>query len=199
MTRRGFLARLLRSLVAGSATPAALRAGALALETGKVPSQGSLLSATQWRTVAAVQEHLLPSEPGIPGAREIHATGYLRLVLTDPRLDDADREFIRSGVVELDEVCGSLYAKTFTALEVEQREAALRKLETSRSGRRWLAEMLEFVLEALLGDPSHGGNPNGIGWQWLGVTPGFPRPPLRVRGPLVLESRNSVTYCRNLP
>ena len=31
-------------------------------------------------------------------------------------------------------------------------------------------------MEALLTDPAYGGNPDGIGWRWLGHTPGYPRP-----------------------
>ncbi len=127
--------------------------------------------------LAAVQEHLLPPEPGIPGAREVNAAGFLRLVMSDPRLDAIDRRFIESGVVQLEEMCRSRYAKSFLELSGPQRETVLRQLEQSHEGRDWLAEMLEFLMEALLGDPSHAGNPDGIGWKWLGIRPGFPRPP----------------------
>jgi len=134
------------------------------------------LTSAQWRAVAAVQEHLLPPEAGTPGAREVNALGFLRLVMADPRLDSKDRKLIEVGVVELEEACRALYSKTFVELGGKQREAALRRLEQSHSGRGWLFEMLEFLMEALLGDPSHGGNPGGVGWKWLGIAPGFPRP-----------------------
>ncbi|MBW2274888.1 MAG: gluconate 2-dehydrogenase subunit 3 family protein [Deltaproteobacteria bacterium] len=173
--RRGFLAHALRLLLAGPLSVSALRAAAASLESDD-PEAG--LSSSQWKLVAAVQEHLLPSEPGIPGAREVKAAGFLRLVMADPRFDSADREFIEKGVVELEELCRALYAKSFLLLGRKEREAALRRLEQSHSGHGWLAEMLEFLMEALLGDPSHGGNPAGIGWEWLGIQPGFPRPPL---------------------
>lgn len=179
MTRRGFLARLLRTLMAGTAATPMLRAAASAVEAGGLPDGSTGLAPAQWETLTAVQEHLLPSEAGIPGAREVHAARYLRLVLADKRLDPGEREIIRGGVSELDEICRALHAKSFPALETDQREAALRMLEKSPTGRRWLAEMLEFLMEALLGDPSHGGNPKGIGWKWLSINPGFPRPPVR--------------------
>lgn len=126
--------------------------------------------------MAAVQEHLLPSEPGIPGARDVHAVDHLRLVLQDPRLDPADRDMVRAGLVDLRALCQELYARPFEKLTAEQRERALRRLEAAPGGHRWLHEILEFLLEALLGDPSYGGNPGGIGWSWLQVDPGFPRP-----------------------
>ena len=41
----------------------------------------------------------------------------------------------------------------------------------------WLSLLLTYLLEALLADPVYGGNPGGIGWQWLAHQPGFPTPP----------------------
>ena len=173
--RRGFLADALRLLLAGPVSVSALRASAASpLESGNPDAE---FGSPQWKLVAAVQEHLLPSEPGIPGARDVNAVGFLQRVLADPRFAATDREFVERGVGELEEVCGALYSKSFLRLGREQREAALRRLEQSDSGRGWLVEMLEFLMEALLGDPSHGGNPAGIGWKWLGIQPGFPRPP----------------------
>ena len=32
------------------------------------------------------------------------------------------------------------------------------------------------AVEAVLGDPVHGGNPDGVGWAWAGIEPGDPRP-----------------------
>ena len=135
------------------------------------------LTPMQWKMMAAVHEQLLPSEAEIPGAREINAAGFLRLVMADPRFDSTDREYMRAGAVELEDVCRALYSKSFLALGSEHREAALRRLEQRRTGRGWLAELLEFLIEALLGDPSHGGNPDGVGWQWMEIHPAFPRPP----------------------
>jgi gluconate 2-dehydrogenase gamma chain len=174
--RRGFLAHALRVLLAAPVSVSALKAVAAAAPSSSEAEAG--LTPTQWKVVAAVQEQLLPSESGIPGAREVHAVAYLRLLVGDPRFDASDREFITSGVVELEEACDGLYSKSFLALDSKQKEAALRQFEQSPRGHGWLAEMLEFLMEALLGDPSHGGNPAGVGWQWLGVQPGFPRPPV---------------------
>ena len=43
-------------------------------------------------------------------------------------------------------------------------------------GENWLSTLLLYIFEALLTDPVYGGNPNGIGWKWLGHNPGLPRP-----------------------
>lgn len=181
MHRRGFLALLLRSLVASATSVHTLRVAAVAAEAAAAaptpaPSPEAGLVGAEWKTVVAVQDHLLPAESDSPGAREIHAAGYLRLVLVDPRTDPAVLTLVRAGVIELEKICRDAHGMRFAALATDQRETALRALEASPRGREWLGEMLEFLMEALLGDPSHGGNPGGIGWKWLGIVPGFPRP-----------------------
>ncbi len=125
---------------------------------------------------------MLPSEPGSPGAREVNAIGYLRLVLNHPSVEAHDRDLLLEGVVGLDSLSQGRFAKRFTALADPEREVILRDFEKSAIGAHWLGEMLDFLLEALLGDPIYGGNPNGIAWAWLGITPGFPRPPARPQG-----------------
>jgi len=175
MNRRGFLAHVLRTLCASAGSGPALRAAAvLAMDA---PTSALGLSTAQWRTLAAVQEHLLPSEPaGPPGAREVNAAGYLRLVLMDLRLDLAERNLVSTGLVEFEILCAEQFGAAFRKLSPGAREEALRRFEQRPAGQQWLGEMLDFLLEALLGDPSYGGNPGGIGWRWLEITPGFPRP-----------------------
>ncbi len=180
ITRRGFLATGLRLLLAGSVSTAALRAAATDLARFESPTEES--PGMPWRVVEAVQEHLLPSEPGIPGARDVNATGFLRLLMTNPLLETSDRNFIEQGATEFVALCHAQFGQGFLDLKVDQRQQALRRFEQSHTGHVWLAEMLEFLMEALLGDPSHGGNPEGTGWKWLGITPGFPRPPLTPLG-----------------
>ncbi|MCR4300082.1 MAG: gluconate 2-dehydrogenase subunit 3 family protein [Sulfuricaulis sp.] len=130
-----------------------------------------------WRTLAAVQAHLLPSESSAPGAREIHAEAYLRGVLADPKLAPADRAFLIDGVESIGKLARGMTGKHFVELSHDEREAVLRGFGEMPEGERWLEEMLGYLMEALLGDPVYGGNPDGVGWQWLAHNPGFPRPP----------------------
>ena len=139
----------------------------------------------QWKVLAAVQEHLLPSEPEAPGAREINALGYLRFVVSDSTTDREDREFILKGSGWLEEMAVEHEGASFLDLTSEQRERVLRRIEQSQAGENWLSTMLMYIFEALLTDPVYGGNPDGIGWRWLQHTPGFPRPPANKRYPLL--------------
>lgn len=129
----------------------------------------------------AVQAHLFPTETDSPGAQDVNAAAYLHNVLIDPKFDSADRAFTRAGILDLQGLSSRQYSKSFVQLENGQRERLLRQYETTSQGSRWLNMILEYIMEAMLTDPVYGGNPGGIGWQWLGHTPGLPRPPTHKR------------------
>ena len=176
MNRRNFLQGAGRSLLAAS-LPIVPGAASWAKVLPDLPENAAGLSRRQWETLAALQDHLLPSEPEAPGAREVHATAYLYYTLTAPGTKPADQAFIREGLERLDRVLRELGAQPFTKLDEADRESALRRLEQDKDGQHWIAEVLNFLLESLLADPLYGGNPDTIGWRWLAHTPGFPRPP----------------------
>jgi gluconate 2-dehydrogenase gamma chain len=130
-----------------------------------------------WRTLAAVQEHLFPAGPDVPGASDIGAIVYLHNSLENPAADAEDRQFIFNGVGWLNDLVREQDRQPFTALDEPQREAVLRDIERSRAGRNWLSLLLTYLLEALLADPVYGGNRDRIGWEWLEHQPGYPTPP----------------------
>jgi len=181
VSRRTFLARMAGVSVA-ALFPLTAAGGAT---QGSETSQEVILTAPQREVLDAVQVHLFPPEPGSPGAREINALAYLEGVLRDAEIDREERQFIRNGVGWLEDLLKDSPEKTFSGLNATQREKMLRKIEQSRAGENWLATLLLYLFEALLCDPVYGGNPNGIGWQWLEHQPGFPRPPAdRIYGKL---------------
>jgi gluconate 2-dehydrogenase gamma chain len=140
-------------------------------------SAGSLaVRANPWPVLAAVQDHLFPSEPGAPGAREIRALAYLQGVLGDPRGDREEQRFILKGVDWLEDLGRQRHKASFLDLDPIRREQMLRMVANSDQGENWLSTLLLYLCEALLTDPVYGGNPDGIGWAWLGHQPGFPRP-----------------------
>jgi gluconate 2-dehydrogenase gamma chain len=133
-------------------------------------------SADPWPLLAAVQDHLLPSEPGAPGAREINALAYLKWVLADPRGNRTEQRFILNGVDWLEDLSRQRHRASFVELDPVRREQMLRVVANSGKGENWLSTLLLYLCEALLSDPLYGGNPDGIGWAWLEHQPGFPRP-----------------------
>ena len=157
-------------------------------DTG-VPAKRATFTTDQWLTIAAVQDHLLPSEPADPtagpGAREVRATAYLDRTLAVPGFDVEVRGFILKGIGWLDGLAEERHAAPFATLAPATREDLLREIAGTGPGERWLASLITYTLEALLADPLYGGNPGGIGWTWLGHDPGLPRPtPANIHGRL---------------
>lgn len=174
--RRGFFTRLSGATALVALSPMAGGAE-VSKQRGAGETQSPQLSDQQWQTLAAVQDHLFPSAPDSPGARDINATAYVNAVLADPRLDPAEGDFIKNGIGWLEKIARDAQGGPFVSLKPEKREAALQALNATGRGENWIATVLMYIFEALLGDPVYGGNPGGIGWDWLGHDPGFPRPP----------------------
>lgn len=175
LDRRTFLLRsgaALATVAALAGLPYTLRKD-LTRETSFV-----LFSKRQRQVVQAVQIHMFPSDPHSPGAVDINATAYLEAAITAPGIDPDTRNTIVNGVGRLQDASRERFDVPFNDLTFEQREPLLRYLaDETRWGRAWLSLLLYYVFEALLSDPVYGGNPDGIGWQWLEHQPGFPRPP----------------------
>lgn len=129
-----------------------------------------------WLTLDTVFEHLFPALDGAPGARDIRVIAYMQTMLNTPDADAEDKTFISNGVGWLNDLSQQKYQQSFVLLNETQRENILRQIETSNAGERWLSLLLTYLLEALVSDPVYGSNPDGIGWNWLQHTPGYPRP-----------------------
>lgn len=178
MIRRDFIKTLGAATVASAARAGH---GEPAPPPGRdpVPAARATFSADQWRLLAVVQDHLLPSEPSnarAPGAREVLATLYLDRALAVPGYDADTRAFILQGLGWLQDLADERHQSPFPDLEPGDREDLLRQIADSGTGERWLSILISYTLEALLADPLYGGNPHGIGWVWLGHDPGLPRP-----------------------
>jgi gluconate 2-dehydrogenase gamma chain len=176
ISRRTFLNRL---TVLG-ALVAAYPASALAASREQAGSKRDVdgwAAADPWKTLAAVQRHLFPATVDAPGADDIRAVYYLYGAIENPAADGEDKDFVFNGVGWLNDLTQEKYQRRFVALDESQRELVLRQIEQSRAGRNWLSLLLTYLLEALLADPVYGGNPDGVGWQWLEHQPGFPTPP----------------------
>lgn len=130
-----------------------------------------------WRALAAVQDHLVPHDDLGPGALDVNAIGYLDAVLGEPGLEQDVGPRLHAGAARLDQLSRRRHDRLFADLPTEAREQVLREMDGQTEGRAWIAEVLAFVLEALLGDPARGANPEGIGWTWLGHEPATPQPP----------------------
>lgn len=149
---------------------------ALAEKRQQASAQASTTLAEPWLTIAAVQQHLFPADDTSPGASDINALHYLQTMIMAPDIEQTERDFIINGEKWLNGIAHKTQGKKFIELDEAQKEAVLRQIENSRAGENWLATQLGYVIEALLSDPVYGGNPNGMGWNWLKHQPGYPTP-----------------------
>lgn len=129
-----------------------------------------------WLTLDAVLNHLLPSSPTGPSAKDIQATQYLYNVVYQQPTEQEEIDFIYKGVGWLNGYTQSQVKMNFSALSDEKKETMLRVISRSTAGDNWLNNLINYIYEAMLSPPAYGGNPNGIGWQWLDHQAGFPLP-----------------------
>ncbi len=165
---------------AGKAIAGAALIPSIALFTACDQNTKTAISTTlltePWPTFAAVQLVLFPNDGNGPSATDLNAAAYLNFVLTARDTDQDDRRFILKGIDWLNRLANSEVKTNFIMATPEQQQQLIQKISTSTSGERWLSYLLLYIFEALLSDPVYGGNPKGIGWQWLQHQPGFPTP-----------------------
>ncbi len=181
ISRRKLLKKGLKSaagITAFSALPLPLMAN---VSSAKSDQLSQKIATDPWLTLDAVLNHLLPSSKTGPGAKEIQATNYLfNLVYLQPTPQD-DIDFIYKGVGWLNGYSQSQLKQNFIFLADVDKEKILRGISKSRAGENWLSTLLDYLLEAMLTPPVYGGNPKGIGWQWLEHQGGFPLPKVGTR------------------
>jgi len=146
-----------------------------------VGTPGKALSGQEWVTLAAVQDQLLPSAAGSPGAATVNATGFLDAWLAHPASVPNAARSVKWGAGALERsvvannAANNAGAQSFVSLSFEERRVALTRFSKERGGAGFLSNMMRYTLEAFLCDPVQGGNPDEVAWKWLGYTPGFPR------------------------
>jgi len=136
----------------------------------------TLVKTDPWLTLDATLNQLLPSSPTGPSAKEIQATAYLHQIMTVQPTEQDEKDFILKGVGWLNGYANSEKTSDFASLSFADKEQLLRGISRSTAGQNWLNTLLGYIFQAMLAPPSYGGNPNGIGYQWLEHQAGFPLP-----------------------
>ena len=129
-----------------------------------------------WLTLNATLNHLLPSSKTGPSAKALQAINYLYQIMTVQPTPKDEKEFILKGVGWLNGYAKNQKSARFVELNFEEKEQVLRGISGSNAGSNWINTLLNYLLEAMLSPSAYGGNPDGIGWQWLEHQGGFPLP-----------------------
>lgn len=123
-----------------------------------------------------IHEHIFPHSDDSPGASDINSVAFLHFVLTDPEIDEDNKNILVNGVKWLEEECHESYNRFFIDLSSSEKDTIFSAIENSNWGYRFLSLNITYIIEALLSDPIYGSNQDEIGWKWLNHTPGLPRP-----------------------
>jgi hypothetical protein len=143
------------------------------------------------KTVRALHTILFPKNDLGPGALELNAPEYLLWVLSDPRRDSRDNEYILTGFVRLEQRARKVFNKSFGALATKAQEDLIARISLSDWGSVWLSNILTFIFEAMFANPNYGSNPDGAGWKWLRHQAGIPQPAKEQIYPLILEQNKT--------
>ena len=127
---------------------------------------------TPMQTLRLLQQDLFPyaKELGIETAP------YMQIVFHHSRISDADKTFLKNGVKWLNEEAISKHKKEYTKLSSAQREEILVDVSKTEWGESFVYDVMNYLFEAMLGDPIYGGNNQETGWLWLNFQGGKPRP-----------------------
>lgn len=166
-----------RQLLKSAAGVAAISAlPAFTLSAKQQANVTELTKSDPWLTLSATLNQLLPASETGPSAEDIKALAYLHQVMTVQPTEQDEKDFILKGVGWLNGYSQSEKQQNFAQLSFADKEQILKGISKSRAGSNWLDTLLGYILQAMLAPPAYGGNPKGVGWQWLEHKAGFPLP-----------------------
>ena len=154
------------------ATPAILSGDAGDASSGPSSSPVyKVLTPAQAATFSAFAAQVIPSEPGLPGAREANVTRFADNGLASHLA--TQRLVFLQALAALDTEAVRLDPNTsaFAALPLSQQEQVMRALDASHHD---LFETLRVpVIAGMFSNPSYGGNVNKVGWTLIGFEDRF--------------------------
>lgn len=152
-----------------------------------------LMSNQQAKTIQIVQNILFPNDGNGPGVEDINAFSYLLWYLQDDLLKEYERKFMIEGADKIQKEAQNLFNQSFLDLNPEVQKRTILVLSKKKRTKLWLSKLLTLIFEALLTDPSYGGNVEQVGWKWLNHNPGTPRSKKENQYPTILKTvRNEV-------
>lgn len=149
------------------------------LKTGFLSSSVLVMSGCDLFAITTPQETLAVLQNDLfPKAKElgINTSSYLHIVFHHSRISKADKQYLKNGVKWINEESVKLYKTTYTKLLFSKREEVLKSIAKTQWGESYLADVMNYLFEAMLGDPIYGGNNKEAGWKWLEFEGGQPRP-----------------------
>ena len=136
---------------------------------GALQSSHRSLTNEEFDAVAAAVERIVPRDED-PGARDLGVPDYIDRALSTPQLSHVREEFVR-GTEALMRRAANSHKKPFPQLTPEQQDALLTSFKDSPPGSgeaHYWTVLIGLTMEGCFGDPAHGGNRGGRGWEMIG-------------------------------
>ena len=149
------------------------------LKAGFLSSSVLVMSGCNLFAITTPQETLkLLQNDLFPKAKElgIDTSSYLSIVFHHSRISKEDKKYLKNGVKWLNEEAVKRHKTTYTKLLSTQRQEVLRSIAKTSWGESYMADVMNYLFEAMFGDPIYGGNNKEAGWRWLAFEGGQPRP-----------------------
>jgi len=131
------------------------------------------LTNEEYDTVAAAVERICPRDEE-PGALDLGVPEYIDQALSTPTLSHVRDDFVR-GTEALMRRAQTRKQKPFAALGPTEQDALLTEFKDAPPGsgeQHYWTVLIGLTMEGLFGDPSHGGNRGGRGWELIGFGQG---------------------------
>ena len=131
------------------------------------------LTNDEYDTVAAAVERICPRDEE-PGAIDLGVPEYIDRALATPTLSHVRDDFVR-GTEVLMRRARAQHDKPFPSLAPEVQDALLTEFKNSPAGsgeQHYWTVLIGLTMEGLFGDPVHGGNRAGRGWELIGFGQG---------------------------
>lgn len=131
------------------------------------------LTNEEYDTVAAAVERICPRDEE-PGAIDLGVPEYIDRALATPTLSHVRDDFVR-GTEALMRRAGTRHRKPFASLTASEQDALLTEFKESPAGSgeaHYWTVLIGLTMEGLFGDPVHGGNKAGRGWELIGFGQG---------------------------
>ena len=132
-------------------------------------------------TLEALCLRLVPDEPDFVGAGATKAFSYVQEELSRAEMENT-RIFMLRGAVQLDRLSALRGWKTFHEASEEIQDQVIEAMLAGEGGAprfdppQFIRFMMGLTLEGMFGDPSYGGNVDGLGWNAIGYLMHPPRP-----------------------
>jgi gluconate 2-dehydrogenase gamma chain len=128
-----------------------------------------VLNERQYATLSAACERILPHDEDA-GALDAGVPGFIDRQLTTKEMQTL-KPVMLTGLNLLERRGRGLSGKSFADASPAQQDELLRDLRDSQKGSgeaRFYELLVVMTLEGFLGDPSYGGNKDGVGWKLVG-------------------------------